>query len=167
MSKNSWSHWAPRHAARWAAMCICAGLCSAAVATMGCQTTGAASEPAAETPPPAKAEAVAPSARKAAPGDTQTLTFGSGSSALDAAQLATLQTFAHRVTPDAALRVHVVGSSGSSSEETSHKWLAEQRAKNVSSYLTSQGIAPRNVTLEGDSDSTGVADGGEVVVTVR
>ena len=166
MSKNSWSLWAPRHAARWAALWLCAGLCAAAVATLGCQTTGAASEPAAETP----AKAVAPlaqQARQAAPGDTQTLTFGAGSSTLGAAQLATLQTFAQTVTSNTALRVHVVGSNGSSAEETGHKWLAEQRAKNVASYLTSLGIAPRNVTLEGDTDSTRVADGGEVVVTVR
>jgi outer membrane protein OmpA-like peptidoglycan-associated protein len=139
-------------------------LSAAALIASGCQTT-TGSEPAPE--PMTQQAPPEPAARPASSGDSETLTFAPGSDRLDAAQLTKLQVFARKIAPDPSLRLHVVGSSGSSSEEQSDKWLAEQRAKNVASYLTSQGIAPRNVTLEGHADATGVGDGAEVVVSVR
>jgi len=67
-----------------------------------------------------------------------------------------------------ALRVHVVGYSDSSAVESADKWLSERRAKNVASYLASQGLAVGNVTLQGGGVSQDPAQNPRrAVVTVR
>ena len=163
MSMDFSSHFA-RRAHRGGVRLVTLWLCGFALAAMGCQTTEPVVEP---EPQPVVQTQVAPSIKRPSPGDTETLTFGPGIKALDQAQFSALQAFGNGVAPNSQLRVHVVGSTGSSAAETSKKWLAEQRAKNVASYLTSQGIAPRRVTLQGDPDPTAGRDTGEVVITIR
>ena len=87
------------------------------------------------------------------PGDVETLYFEPGSSALSASQLAALRTLAGRLEPHPSLRVHVVGYSDSTAQETGDRWLSEKRAKNIASYLASQNVAVENVTLEGADQS--------------
>ena len=102
------------------------------------------------------------------PGDAETLYFEPGSSVLSAPQLATLASFAARLAPNREIRLHVQGYSGAGAEETADRWLSEQRAKNVASYLSSQGVAVENLTLQGNgemSDPTG--DARRAVITVR
>jgi OOP family OmpA-OmpF porin len=166
MSMDFSSHFA-RRTHRGNVRLVALWFCGFALSAMGCQTTQPVVEPEPQSVVQPAAVKVAPSIKRTSRGDTETLTFGPGINALDEAQLSTLQLFGHSLAPDPALRVHVAGSTGSSAAETSKKWLAEQRAKNVASYLTSQGIAPRRVTLQGDSDPTAGSDTGEVVISVR
>ena len=112
----------------------------------------------------------APSMPPLSPGDTETLYFEPGSSALSASQLATLRTLAGRLEPHPTLRVHVVGYSDSSSQETTDPWLSEKRAKNIAAYLSSQNLPVRNVTLEGVGQSSSdepPANPRRAVITVR
>ncbi len=105
------------------------------------------------------------------PGDVETLYFEPGSSALSVSQLAALRTLAGRLEPHPSLRVHVVGYSDSTAQETSDRWLSEKRAKNIASYLASRNLAVRNITLEGAGQSgqpeDPLANARRAVITLR
>lgn len=141
----------------------CAGvwLATAALLLAACQsppTSTSSRAPAAAipaTPPPIQ-------------GHAETLTFDPGSSALSDYQLQTLSTLARSMESHPALRVHVVGYSDASPEETADPWLSERRAKNVAAYLSSQGLVVANVTLRGGGVSQDPAlPPRRAVVTVR
>ena len=135
----------------------------ASLAAVACQSTSSAPTPGSAVAPK-QAQRLPP----LSPGDAETLYFEPGSSALGTSQLTTLATFAARLEASPGLRVHVLGYNGSSADETGNRWLSEQRAKNVASYLASQGVAVENVTLQGVGefeDPTGNAR--RAVVTVR
>ena len=138
-------------------------LAAAALVGVACQTTpsgeGSASQPAA-----APVVVVPP----LLPGHTETLYFEAGIGALSASQLETLRTLAARLAPDPALRVHVVGYSDSTSQETADPWLSEKRAKNVAAYLASQSLDVSRVTIEGAGQSEGPPDTARrAVITLR
>lgn len=137
-------------------------LATAALTLAACQS------PPTSTSSRERAAVIAPVAPPPEPGYAETLYFEPGSSALSHAQLVTLASLAGRMEAHSALRVHVVGYSDSSSLETADTWLSERRAKNVASYLASQGLAVGNVTLQGGGVSQDPAQNPRrAVVTVR
>ena len=137
-------------------------LATAALTLAGCQS------PATSTSSRQPAAVIATVGSPPEPGYVETLYFEPGSSALSHTQLVTLASLAGRMEAHSVLRVHVVGYSDSSAVESADSWLSERRAKNVASYLASQGLAVGNVTLQGGGVSQNSAQNPRrAVVTVR
>ena len=153
----------PREAMRAARGSVGLLLGAALLAVGACQST-----PTESTPQPEPARPVEPSLPRLAPGDAETLYFESGSTALTADHLQALDAFAKRLEPQPELRVHVVGYQAAAGEPNVSRWLPEQRAKAVGAYLTSRGVAPRRVTLEGGDEATDASNqAGRAVITVQ
>jgi outer membrane protein OmpA-like peptidoglycan-associated protein len=111
------------------------------------------SAPDPEPPPPAappQATAPTPPPPPPDPRDyTAVVYFDAGSAVLPDAGRRELRGFAAKLRPFPERRVHVAGYSESTDADKSVRWLSEQRAKNVASYLVSQGLPPSHVSVQG------------------
>jgi outer membrane protein OmpA-like peptidoglycan-associated protein len=118
--------------------------------SLSCAATpdrGAPPEPAAK---PAPVEPVAPPPPPPDPRDfTAAVHFDVDSADLSAAGMRELTAFAAKLEPFPERRVHVVGYSEATGPEQADRWLSEQRAKSVASFLVSQGIPIDHVSLQG------------------
>jgi OOP family OmpA-OmpF porin len=80
---------------------------------------------------------------------TATVHFDAASAEISAAGIRELEAFAGKLRPFPERSVHVAGYSEATDAEKADPWLSERRAKNVASFLVSQGIAIDHVTLRG------------------
>jgi OOP family OmpA-OmpF porin len=106
-------------------------------------------------PPPGPAPEPAPAIPEPPPPPpdprdfTAEVHFAVASADLSEAGVRELTAFAAKLEPFPDRRVHVVGYSDATGEEQANRWLSEQRAKSVASYLVSRGIASDRVSLQG------------------
>ena len=122
-----------------------------------------ASPPPEPIPPPAPVAPVAPEPPPPPPPDPRDFTaavhFDAGSADLSADGIQELKSFAAKLRPFPDRTVHVVGYSEATDAEKEDRWLSEQRAKAVASFLVSRGIATDHITLQGLGAEAPMGDG--------
>ncbi len=137
----------------------------AALGVVGCQSSPSSAP--APAPDPAAAAAKPP---PAPPPDPRTYTvdvaFEAGSAEVSDQGLRDLREFAGKLRSHPDLHVHVIGTKDAAESSQRDRWLGEQRAKGVASYLIGQGMAVTQVSLQG-LDAPAEAADRRAKVTVR